>query len=61
MLKTVGRTMNDGEWYDMRVTPTGCSFNLPLIFDSLHWADVRCGLEEEADPSWNYFIDFYDR
>lgn len=60
MLKTVGRQFNDGVWCDWDQAPHGCSFSLPVIFDTLHAAGVRCDAEEKLEPSWSYEIRHYE-
>ena len=58
-LKEVG--IGEGVWYPFGETPKGCSFNLPVIFDTVRKADKRCCIEEEKDPSFAYFIDEFNR
>lgn len=59
-LKTVGRQTDDGVWYPPEETPKGCSFNLPLVYQSLQDVLQRERLESWLDPSWNYeVVEFY--
>lgn len=59
-LKTVNRQTGDGVWYELEETPKGCSFNLPLVYQSLQDVLQRERLESWLDPSWSYeVVEFY--